>query len=71
MPSTSGSKYPVYVWIYGGRLSAGPASDPLYVLRNTTDRARSAERSPCSSRDVETSEVKNAIDPKSPQQPFH
>lgn len=30
VPGSGASKYPVYVWIYGGRFSGGAASDSLY-----------------------------------------
>lgn len=30
LPNATASKYPVYVWIYGGRFAGGESSDPLY-----------------------------------------
>ncbi|KAJ9256531.1 hypothetical protein DTO207G8_2534 [Paecilomyces variotii] len=30
VPSKTNSKYPVYVWIHGGRFTGGSSSDPLY-----------------------------------------
>ncbi|PWY70924.1 carboxylesterase [Aspergillus heteromorphus CBS 117.55] len=30
VPAETASKYPVYVWMHGGRFSSGAASDPLY-----------------------------------------